>query len=112
MLDTHELPTRKSRGSLVKSPLSSENTKLSTGTEQLNLDITSSLMVDPYSRSDMFKSFNIGFIQHLLCDFVRRLDSVGRDVCASTSDDGVGIRLLIIPFVLTLDRIRVLCCRS
>jgi hypothetical protein len=89
MFNTHELPSSKSGGSLVESPRSSENTELSTGTKQFNLNIAPSLMIDPNSRSHVLKPFDIGFIQHFRCDFVRRLDPVGRNVCTSTSDDGV-----------------------
>lgn len=104
MLDTHKLPPSKSSGSLIEPPLSSQNTELSTRTEELNFDITSSLMIDPDSRSDMFQRLQIGFIQHLLRDFVGGLDPLGCDVSTCTSHNRIWVLLLAIAVVvLSLD---------
>jgi hypothetical protein len=69
MLDTHKLPPGESSRGIIESPLSSQNAKLSTGAEKFYLDIPSSLVVDPDSCGNVFKSLKIRVIQHILGDF-------------------------------------------
>jgi hypothetical protein len=102
MLDTHELPSSKSTCSLIKPSWSGQDTQLPIRAGELNFDITSSLMIDPDSGSDMFQSLKVGLVQHLLRDFKGRLDAVYGDESPSLFDHwlGVGLLALILPLAL------------
>ena len=79
MLEAHKLPAREPSVVLIVAPCAREHARDFVWTVDLDLDIASSLVVDPDPDSDVFQGFEIRVVQHLLCDFETARNAFGRD---------------------------------
>ena len=102
MLDTHKLPAGKSSCGFVKPPSPGQDAENTIRAKQLNLDITSSLVIDPDSSSHMLQSSKVGFFKHLLRHLECRFDTVDSDITAAGGYFGTWIWLLlfVVPLVV------------